>query len=82
MTERTPTTESSDVSEAKDYRVIFSTKMPGATRATPYTVVVKAESIVEAVARAEAEWQRITSKYNVAVEEIEHGKSESHAPKE
>ena len=57
--------------ETKDYRVTFSTKMPGATRKTPYQIQVRADSRVEALARAEAEWQTITGHYDVQVEEME-----------
>lgn len=57
--------------ESKKFRVNFTTKMPGAQKATTYPVDVDALDMVEAVAKAEAEWDRIVSHYTLQVGEVE-----------
>lgn len=44
--------------------------MPGQTKASAYKVCVKADSKVEALARAEDEYQKIATTYDVQVKEI------------
>ena len=54
----------------RDYEVTFHVTMPGQTKASAYKVCVKADSKVEALARAEDEYQKIATTYDVQVKEI------------
>lgn len=54
----------------KDYEAIFDVTMPGQSRQNTYKVNVRADSRVEALARAEAEWEKITSAYDVKIKEV------------
>lgn len=51
----------------EDFDVVFDVKMPGASKKTPYTIRVKAESRGDALAIAEAQYQEITGQYDVRV---------------
>jgi hypothetical protein len=60
----------------QDFNVEFTLLMPGAQKVTTYTVVVKGASCrSEAIARAEEDWQKITSQYDVKVKAIEAKKA-------
>lgn len=50
-----------------EFDVVFDVKMPGASKKTPYTIRVKAESRGDALAIAEAQYQEITGQYDVRV---------------
>lgn len=50
-----------------EFDVVFDVKMPGASRKTPYTIKVKAESRGDALAIAEAQYIEITGQYDVRV---------------
>lgn len=56
--------------ETRDYEVTFDVTMPGQTRTSQYKITVKADSKVEALARAENEWEKITSTYDVKIKEL------------
>ncbi|MFA5213311.1 MAG: hypothetical protein WC406_08260 [Methanoregula sp.] len=52
----------------EDFDVVFDVKMPGALKKTPYTIkVTAADSPGEALAIAEAQYQKITGQYDVRV---------------
>jgi hypothetical protein len=62
--------------QPQDYNVEFTLLMPGAQKVTTYTVVVKGASCrSEAIARAEEDWQKITSQYDVKVKAIDAKKA-------
>jgi hypothetical protein len=55
---------------ATDYDVTFKVVMPGQARATDYKIAVKAESRVEALAIAEAEWEKQVMAYDNSIKQV------------
>jgi len=52
------------------FKVRFDVVMPGMQKPSSFTIDVKASSRVEALARAEGEWEKITGQYDVSVKEM------------
>lgn len=54
----------------RDFKVTFHVVMPGQIKSSAYSVDVKADSKVEALARAEEEYLKIATTYDVQVKEM------------
>lgn len=54
-----------------DYEASFELLMPGNTKKTQYTIVVKdSPGIEDALTRAKAEWMRLTAPRDVRIREL------------
>lgn len=63
--------------DTHNYEVTFYVTMPGQSKASSYKINVRADSKVEALARAEDEYQKIVLTYDPLVKEIRDEKVSS-----
>ena len=54
----------------QDYTIEFSLLMPNAQKTTSYPITVKASCMEEALTKAKAKWEEITSQYSVKINAV------------